>query len=97
MAEAAMLIELARGFGEFRRRVFLHLDGAGKQDVVLQMNVLMQIGFECGQRLVERLKADTAVGRCCVPVGYAAQLFQQIASRKPAGKDGRRSQITSGV
>src|SRR5512145_109807 len=81
MAEAAMLVEFACGFVEVGRGGFLHLDGARKQDVVLQVNVLMQIGFERRQRLVERLKTDADVGRRCVTVGYATQLFQQIARR----------------
>jgi hypothetical protein len=46
MAEAAMLVEFARGFVKVRRRGFLNLDGARKEDVILQVNVLMQIGFE---------------------------------------------------
>jgi len=47
MAKAAMLIEFAGGFIEVRRRSFLHLDGAGKQDVILQVNMPALIGFEC--------------------------------------------------
>jgi hypothetical protein len=79
MAQAAMLIEFAGGFIEVRRGVFLHLDCAGKQNVVLQVNVLTQIGFERGQRLVERLKTDADVGRCCVTVSDSWLSFLLIA------------------
>src|SRR5262245_20861382 len=72
MAEAAMLVEFARGFVEVGRGGFLHIDRARKENVILQVNVLMQIGLERGQSLIKRLKADTAVGRGRVPLGYAA-------------------------
>lgn len=58
-----MLVGFACGFVKVRRRVFLHLDGAQKENVILQVNVLMQIGLYRGQSLVERLKTDTALGR----------------------------------
>src|SRR5215510_3042465 len=75
-AEAAMPIEFAGGFRKVRRGVFLHLDCARKENIILQVNVLMQICFERSQRLIECLKADAAVGGYCVPLGYAAQLLQ---------------------
>jgi hypothetical protein len=36
VAEAAMLVGFACGFVKVRRRVFLHLDGAQKENVILQ-------------------------------------------------------------
>src|SRR5215472_7854981 len=43
-----------------------HVDRAGEQDVVLQMNMLMQVFLKISQRLVERLVTDTGVSRCGV-------------------------------
>jgi hypothetical protein len=47
----------------------LHLDRARKQDVVFQVDVLVQIGFQFGQRPVERLKANPSSSRNCGKLG----------------------------
>jgi hypothetical protein len=70
MAEAAMLFKFTCGLVELRRRVLLQLDRAGKQDVVLQVNVLVQIGFEGSQSLIERLKAEATVRRSRISVSH---------------------------
>src|SRR5262249_29163722 len=61
MTEAAMLVEFARGFVEVGRGDLLHLNGARKENVILQVNALMQVGLERGQGLTECLIDDTAL------------------------------------
>jgi hypothetical protein len=51
---------------------------ARKQNVVFQMNMLMKIAFEDGQSFIERLVADTSVGRYRVAVGYLVHCTQGV-------------------
>src|SRR5215831_3383361 len=76
MTEAAMPSRKVGRARRLGRGFLLHLDRAREEQVVFKMNVLMQIGLERGQSLVERLKTDTAVRRRRIPFGYAAQLSQ---------------------
>src|SRR5262245_3691261 len=77
--EAAVSVEFPRGFVDFGRRGFLHLDGARKQYIILQVNVLMQIGLEIGQRLIQGLITGAGVRRRREITGCGAQRPQQIA------------------
>ena len=49
--------------GLFERLTCLQLDRSRKQNVVLEMNVLMQILLKCFHRLVKRLVTDAAIRR----------------------------------
>src|SRR5581483_374839 len=81
MTEAVMLTfarcrALPAGFS----RTF-QLDRAREEDVVLQMNMLVQIGFERRERLIERVVTEAAVGRDVVIPGHQAHL-----NKHPAGE-----------
>src|SRR5581483_2146378 len=72
MTEAVMLTfarcrALPAGFS----RTF-QLDRAREEDVVLQMNMLVQIGFERRERLIERVVTEAAGGRDVVIRGRQA-------------------------
>ena len=56
-----------------------HLDRAREQDVVLQVNVLMEVGFKICQSFVQRLVADAGVVRRCVPCAGLTHRAQSIA------------------
>ena len=62
------LITRARGLA-----LGFHGDGAREQNVVFQMNVLMQVGFETLQRVIERAIADARVFRNRVIAGNGPQ------------------------
>src|SRR5215831_11179451 len=59
----------------------LECHSARKQNVVFQMNMLVKIGFENGQGLVQGLVADTDVARRRVAVRGLAQCPQSIPCR----------------
>jgi CRP-like cAMP-binding protein len=78
MAEAATLIESALGFIEIWRGIFLHLDCVGKQDVVLQVNVLMQVNFKRIQRLIALDTLKMLAGR----LRKCAELVEALSLRE---------------
>src|SRR5262249_34627136 len=62
-SEAAVLTNFACGISPGRLGGAFHFDCAREKDVVFQMDMLMQIGFELLQGLIERSIADAGVRR----------------------------------
>src|SRR5208337_4179642 len=57
-----------------------HHNRPRKENVVLQVNVLVKIGFKVRQRLVERLVADASVGRSRITTAGLAHSTQCVPS-----------------
>ncbi|MGB7763029.1 MAG: hypothetical protein WBL61_24560, partial [Bryobacteraceae bacterium] len=49
-----------------------HLDRPREENVVFQMDVLVQVGFECRQRSIKRLEADAGIRRRCICLLYTS-------------------------
>src|ERR1035441_824990 len=61
------------------RRGGFHGDRSGKEDVVFQMNMLMEVGFKGCQGFVQSLEADASIARGRIARAGFAHCAQRVA------------------